>query len=73
MSGFRGSDEVLESEIAALEGTAKVRLRRAARELSELDRELRGLKAERARRKVRAELPVASAGVPVTAEVPDAG
>jgi hypothetical protein len=54
MSGFRGSDETLDREIATLEGIARLRLRRAAREMSELDRELRELRAERARRRATA-------------------
>ncbi len=54
MTGFRGSDEALDREIAALEGTARVRTRRAARELAELDRELRTLLRERARRRASA-------------------
>ncbi|HTT14833.1 MAG TPA: hypothetical protein VMG81_03520 [Thermoplasmata archaeon] len=52
MSGFRGSDERLDDEIEALERIARIRLRRAAGELRALDRDLRELKRERARRKV---------------------
>ncbi len=52
MSGFRGTDESLDREIAALERIARVRLRRTAAELKELDRDLRELKRERARRRV---------------------
>lgn len=62
MAGFRGSDEVLDAEIEALERIAKVRLRRAAREMAELDRDLRGLKAERAQRKARARIPGTTEG-----------
>jgi len=51
MSGFRGSDEALDREIAAVEGIARVRLRRATAEMRELARDLRELKRERARRK----------------------
>lgn len=51
MRRFRGSDETLDREIRALEQIAQVRLRRAARELHELDRDLRELKAERGRRR----------------------
>lgn len=57
MSGFRGNDEVLDAEIEALERIARIRLRRAAREMAELDKDLRGLKAERALRKARARIP----------------
>ncbi len=52
MSGFRGSDESLDREIAALERIARLRVRRTAVELKELDRDLRELKRERARRRV---------------------
>jgi hypothetical protein len=51
MTGFRGSDEQLEQEIAALEGIVRVRLRRTTKEFAELERELRELARERARRK----------------------
>ena len=52
MNGFRGSDEALDREIAALERTARVRVRRTAAELRELERDLRELRRERARRHV---------------------
>ena len=51
MTGFRGSDDQLDREIAAIEGIARVRVRRAAAELRELERDLRELKRERARRR----------------------
>jgi hypothetical protein len=51
MTGFRGSDEQLEREIAVLEGIARVRVRRVAAELREVDRDLRELRRERARRR----------------------
>lgn len=54
MARFRGSDETLDREIRALEEIGQVRLRRAARELRELDRDLRELKAERGRRRAAA-------------------
>jgi hypothetical protein len=54
MSGFRGSDDLLDREIAALERIARIRLRRATAELRELDRDLRELKRERARRRATA-------------------
>ncbi len=58
MSGFRGSDDALEREIAAIERTARIRVRRAASDLQELDRELRDLRRERARRRAEARIEV---------------
>ena len=58
MSGFRGSDDALEREIAAIERTARIRVRRAASDLQELDRELRDLRRERARRRADARIEV---------------
>jgi hypothetical protein len=55
MSGFRGSDEALEREIAASEKIGRVRVRRVAAELRELDQYLRALRKERARRQALAE------------------
>lgn len=52
MSSFRGSDEALEREIAAIEGIAKVRVRRVSAELRDLERALSELRRERARRRV---------------------
>jgi hypothetical protein len=57
MSPFRGSNESLDREIAAVESIARVRLRRSAAELRELARDLRELKRERARRRVGSTLP----------------
>lgn len=57
MTGFRGSDETLDQEIASLEAIARLRVRRYARELRELERDLHDLKLERTRRKARAEIP----------------
>jgi hypothetical protein len=54
MSEFRGSDERLDREIAAIERMARLRVRRVASELNELERDLRVLKRERARRHVAA-------------------
>ncbi len=54
MAAFRGDDATLDKEIATLEAIARVRLRRATRELNDLDRELKVLKAEQARRRGRA-------------------
>ncbi|MGI0052957.1 MAG: hypothetical protein ACREC5_06435 [Thermoplasmata archaeon] len=51
MDGFRGSDETLDREIATLEEIARIRVRRAARELRELDRELSELRRARIARK----------------------
>jgi hypothetical protein len=50
MSGFRGSDEALDREIAAIEGIAKARVRRVSAELRELEHDLRELRRERVRR-----------------------
>jgi len=57
MSPFRGSDESLDREIAAVESIARIRLRRSAAELRELARDLRELKRERARRRAGSALP----------------
>lgn len=57
MPPFRGSDEALDREIQAVEGIARLRVRRAARELTDLERDLRELKRERARRKAQARVP----------------
>jgi hypothetical protein len=57
MSAFRGSDESLDREIAAVESIARIRLRRTAAELRELSRDLRELKRERARRRAETEVP----------------
>jgi hypothetical protein len=50
MSPFRGTDDQLDREIAAAEQIARVRLGRATRELRDLERDLRELKRERAKR-----------------------
>ncbi len=55
MSGFRMSDELLDREIETLERIGRVRLRRASEALAEVDRELRALRRERARRRATAE------------------
>ncbi len=57
MSPFRGSDETLDREIETLEGIAKRRLRRYARDLKDLDRDLSDLKKERARRRAASAVP----------------
>jgi hypothetical protein len=51
MSPFRGSDEDLEREIAAVQGLVRVRLRRANVDLRELDEALRDLRRELRRRR----------------------
>jgi hypothetical protein len=57
MSGFRGSDEQIDREIAMLERIVHLRVRRAAAELRDLDRDLRELRKERARRRAAQSLP----------------
>jgi hypothetical protein len=61
MAEFRGSDESLDREIAAVEAIVRVRLRRYAREMRELDRDLAELRRIRARRRAMSEIPVATA------------
>ncbi len=56
MARFRGTDQAIEREIAALEGIARVRLRRTVEEMRELERDLRELKKERARRRAEHEV-----------------
>ncbi len=65
MNRFRGSDEQVDREVAALERMASTRLRRAAADLAALDRDLRELRKERARRRSAGEVPSGS--------VPDSG
>ncbi len=57
MSGFRGSDEALDGEIETFERIARLRVRRYATDLRDLDRELRDLKAERAKRRAQLSVP----------------
>ena len=54
MSRFRASDEQIDREIAALERLSRLRVRRAAADLKELERDLRELRRERARRRAAA-------------------
>ncbi|MCI4334598.1 MAG: hypothetical protein L3K04_03085 [Thermoplasmata archaeon] len=54
MTGFRGDDERLDREIEATERIARLRVRRFASELRLLERELRELRRERARRRAAA-------------------
>ncbi|MCI4365637.1 MAG: hypothetical protein L3K10_06225 [Thermoplasmata archaeon] len=68
MTGFRGSDDSLDREIAAIEGIARLRVRRVAADLKELERDLRELKRERARRRASSMIATSTeeaAGVPV--------
>ena len=57
MTDFRGSDEALEREIAAVEGLVRVRLRRANDSLRELEVALDELRRERRRRQLLASVP----------------
>lgn len=57
MAEFRGSDESLDREIAAVERIAQVRLRRYVRELKEIERDLAELRKIRARRRTAARIP----------------
>ncbi len=59
MSRFRATDEQLDREIETLQQIARIRLRRATRDMRELDRDLRELKREKARRR-------GAIGVPAT-------
>ncbi|MGD0719050.1 MAG: hypothetical protein ABSA15_05695 [Thermoplasmata archaeon] len=54
MSSFRASDDALDREIATLEAISRVRLRRYAREMRDLDRDLSEMRRERARRRAAA-------------------
>lgn len=60
MSPFRGTDEILDREIETLEGIAQRRVKRYARELRDLDRDLRELKRERVKRRAASEVPQAN-------------
>ena len=51
MVAFRGTDACLEREIETLEAIARTRVRRAARELRDIDKDLTELRRERARRR----------------------
>ncbi|HYA69771.1 MAG TPA: hypothetical protein VEH28_00180 [Thermoplasmata archaeon] len=67
MTPFRGTDDQLDREIAALERISRVRLRRASAELNDIDKDLRELRKERSRR--RAEVPPVAAPVAQSEEV----
>jgi len=58
MTGFRGSDDSLDREIETLERIARIRLRRATLEMRDLDKDLRDLKRERARRRAESAIEV---------------
>jgi hypothetical protein len=66
MSRFRGSDEQLDREITALERIARLRLARATAEMRDLDRDLRDLRRERARRRSEAPADAVAATTPET-------
>ncbi|MGC2035641.1 MAG: hypothetical protein WA761_09395 [Thermoplasmata archaeon] len=57
MGPFRATDEQIDHEIATLERIARQRVRRYARDLSEVDRDLKELKKERARRRAANAIP----------------
>ena len=61
MAPFRGSDETLDHEIETLEAIARTRVRRAAREVRDLDRDLAELRRERVRRRAVVTEPVSEA------------
>jgi hypothetical protein len=50
VTAYRGSDETLDREIAAVEQLVRVRLRRASDDLRDLETTLRELRRERRRR-----------------------
>jgi hypothetical protein len=54
MTTYRATDEQIDREIATLEKMSRVRLRRATDELNDLDKDLRELRKEKARRAARA-------------------
>ncbi len=62
------TDRALDREIAAVEGIVRVRLRRTVEEMRELERDLRELKKERARRKAEHETAI---GASTTAAAED--
>jgi hypothetical protein len=72
MSSYHATDEQLDREIAALEQIARVRLRRASRDLNEIDKDLRELRKERVRRAARAaEMISTEASAPTEASTSD--
>jgi hypothetical protein len=67
MPPFRASDDQLDREVETLERIARTRLRRYAKEMRDLDRDLSELRRERARRRASAEVPSASPAIESTA------
>jgi hypothetical protein len=67
MTRYRATDEQLDREIAALERIARIRLRRTIADFNDIDKDLRELRKERARRK--AEVPATVDAVAQTEEV----
>jgi hypothetical protein len=67
MPGYRASDEQVDREVETLERIARMRLRRYAQEMRELDRDLSELRKERARRRASAEVPASTPSVESTA------
>jgi hypothetical protein len=65
MAPFRGTDACLDREIETLEAIARTRVRRVARELRDIDRDLSELRRERARRKALSEVTVSEASRPL--------
>jgi hypothetical protein len=57
MTPFRGSDKTLDREIETLKEIARIRVRRAARELRDLDKDLAELRRERVRRRASSAIP----------------
>jgi hypothetical protein len=57
MATFRATDEQVEREVETLEGIARLRLRRYAKEMRDLDHDLSELRRERARRRAAAQIP----------------
>jgi hypothetical protein len=66
MPGYRASDEQVDREVETLERIARMRLRRYAQEMRELDRDLSELRKERARRRASAEVPASTTSVEST-------
>jgi hypothetical protein len=67
MPPFRATDEQVDREIETLERMARMRLRRYAHEMRDVDRDLSELRRERARRRAAAEVPGTSEPVETSA------
>ncbi|MCI4325742.1 MAG: hypothetical protein L3K00_07705 [Thermoplasmata archaeon] len=63
MPPFRATDEQVDREVETLERIARMRLRRYAQEMRQLDRDLSELRKERARRRASAEVPTSTHAV----------